>query len=1051
MRNVAHIVFAVVGIGAVAAAIGIYPASHAALVRPGHHPNQRVRPPQALSENRRQQAFTAYGNLPLTFVENRGQTDGRVRYYAQRGNFAVYFTPEEVVFSFRKPSPTSGRLSRTSASSATLSAPRDQPSNGAVLALRFVHANSQVALEAEERAPGEVSYFRGNDPARWQTGLPQYSQVVYRELWPGVDLRLREHAKSLKYEFRVRPGARPSNIRLAYTGASGVRLDGSGALLIESPAGVLRDAPPVAYQEISGVRVPVESRYVLNAAGEYGFAVGAQYQPGYELIIDPGVAYSTFLGGTSDEIGNGIAVDAAGNAYIVGTTQSPDYPTTAGAFKRTGAASNFSDVFVAKLNPTGTALVYSTFIGGSDLDWGRAIAIDAAGNAYIAGQTKSSGFPTTNGAFDRTFGIPANCPRCAVDNYDAFVTKLNATGSALVYSTFLGGASDIDDALGIAVDAAGSAYVTGETASADFPTTPGAFRTTRNGADDAYVTKLNPAGSALVYSTFLGGSQVDFGVRIAVDASNNAYVLGNTSSPDFPTTAGAFDTTQNGGFDIFVTKLNAAGSALVYSTFLGGAGFDSAGGLAIDSAGNAYVSGGTSSADYPVTPGAFQTVSQSSGGGGGFVTKLNATGSALVFSTFLGDAGVNGIALTPAGNMWVTGATTSLTFPTTPDAFQGFLHAGASSTEAFITELNSTGSALLYSTYLGGSNTDYGTDVRLDSAGNVYVTGKTLSSDFPTTPGAFDTVFKGELDIFWGDAFITKLALNGSPPPPPPLPTVASVTAPFGVVGGPGNSVLTTVTLTSGAQGTGAVVALTSSNPAVLSVPANLTIPTGAQTGTATATTSVVTADTPVTITASYNNSSKAVTVTVSPVPPPAVLSSIGFFPNTVTGGTAALAILGISNPAGPNGFTATLSANVPNIVTLPASVTVPPGQTNVSFNVPTAVVATQTGLTVFAMAGGVQQLAPLFVNPAAPPPPPTVTLTVSATGRSGQTVTSSPAGINVAVGNSMQASFASGTSIKLSVSGGRTAIWSGACTGNKTASCTFTLNGAASVTANVQ
>jgi hypothetical protein len=1053
MRNVGLIVLAVIGVGAVAAAIGIYPSSH----HPNQRANQHARPQLALSENRRQQALAAFGNLPLTFVENRGQTDRRVRYYAQRGNFAVYFTPAEVVFSFGKPSPTTaspvaGRF-RPPVIPAALSAPRDQPSTGVVLALRFLQANSQVALEAEERAPGEVSYFRGNDPARWQTGLPQYSQVVYRELWPGVDLRLREHAKSLKYEFRVRPGASVSNIRLAYAGASGVRLDGSGALIVESPAGSLRDAPPVAWQEIRGVRVPVESHYVLNAAGEYGFAVGAGYQPDRELIVDPGVAYSTFLGGTSDEIGNGIAVDAAGNTYIVGTTQSPDFTTTAGAFDRTGAVGTVSDVFVAKLNPAGTALVYATFIGGSNFEWGRAIAIDAAGNAYIAGQTKSSDFPTTRGAFDRTFGIPGNCPRCAIDNYDAFVTKLNAAGSALAYSTFLGGASDIDDALGIAVDSAGSAYVTGETGSTDFPVTPGAFRTTRNGAYDAYVTKLNPAGSALVYSTFLGGSQVDFGVRIAVDASNNAYVLGNTSSTDFPTTADAFDTTQNGAFDLFVTKLNAAGSALVYSTFIGGAGFDSAGGLAIDSAGNAYVSGGTSSADYPVTPGAFQTVSQSSGGGGGFVTKLNAAGSALVFSTFLGDAGVSGIALTPTGNMWLTGATTSLTFPTTPDAFQGFLHAGASSTEAFITELNSTGSALLYSTYLGGSNTDYGTDVRLDSAGNVYVTGKTLSSDFPTTPGAFDRVFKGELDIFWGDAFITKLALTGGPPPPPPLPTVATVTAPFGVTGGPGNTVLATVTLTSGAQGTGAVVALTSSNPAVLSVPANLTIPTGAQTGTVTAATSVVTADTPVTITASYNNSSKAATVTVSPVPPPAALQSIGFFPNIVTGGTAALAILSVTSPAGPGGFTATLSANVPNIVTLPASVTVPQGETNVAFNVPTAVVTAQTGLTVFAMAGGRTELTPLYVNPAAPPPPPTVVLTVSATGRSGETVTSSPAGISVAVGSSMQASFASGTSIRLSVSGGRSAIWSGACSsgGNKTTACTFTLNAAASVTANVQ
>ncbi len=425
-------------------------------------------------------------------------------------------------------------------------------------------------------------------------------------------------------------------------------------------------------------------------------------------------------------------------------------------------------------------------------------------------------------------------------------------------------------------------------------------------------------------------------------------------------------------------------------------------------------------------------------------------GSALLYSTFLGDAGASGLALTPDGSVWVTGATTSLSFPTTPDAFQGFLHAGPSSTDAFITELNATGSALLYSTYLGGGNTDHGTDLALDSAGNVYVTGETISADFPTTPTAFDKVFKGDPNIFWADAFITKLALNGTPPPPPPLPTIATLTAPFGVVGGPGNPVLVTVTLTSGAQGNGAVVALTSSNPAVLSVPANLTIPLGAQTGTATATTSVVTVDTPVTITASYNKSAKSATVTVSPVPGAPVLQSIGFFPNQVTGGTAALAILSLTNPAGPGGFTATLSTNVQGILTLPASVTVPEGQTNISFSVPTAVVNTQVGLTVFATAGGVQQLAPLYVNPAAPP---TVVLTVNATGRNGETVTSSPGGIQVSVGNAAQASFNLGTNITLSVSNGRSALWSGACSSgnNKTKTCTFTLNANAGVTANVQ
>ena len=439
---------------------------------------------------------TAYARLPVTFVENRGQTDQQVRYFARGPHYAFFLTPNQVVLSLMK------------------------AHSGLALGLEFLGGNPAVVVAGNERALGNVNYIRGSDPAAWRTDLPSYSEVVYHELWKGIDLRLREKDGSLKYEFHVRPGSKIADIRLAYRGANGIALDSAGRLVIQTALGPIHDAAPVSFQEIGGIRTPVESHYVLQAGGDsYGFGVGAGYRADRELIIDPGVEYSTFLGGTSHEIATGIAVDAAGNSYIVGFTQSPDFPTRPGSFDRTGATSNFGDVFVAKLNPAGTALVYSTFIGGSNFDWGRAIAIDGAGNAYIAGQTKSSNFPTTSNAFDRTFNV-LNCPRCGIDNYDAFVTKLNANGSALVYSTFLGGATDIDDALGIAVDAGGNAYVTGETGSSDFPVTTGAFDRTRNGEYDAFVTKLNPSGSGLVYSTFVGGAVVDFGARIKVDASN---------------------------------------------------------------------------------------------------------------------------------------------------------------------------------------------------------------------------------------------------------------------------------------------------------------------------------------------------------------------------------------------------------------------------------------------------------------------------------------------------------------------------------------------------
>ena len=878
-------------------------------------------------------ATNALAKLPVAFVENRGQTDARVRYYAQGSRYAFYLTADDVELAFAS----------------------KQPAIETALALRFVGRNPASIPEGALPVDGEVNYFLGSDPTRWTTHLQRYSQIVYRELWHGVDLRLHENAGVLKYEFRVRPGANVDDIQLEYAGADAVTVDDSGALLITTAMGVLRDSAPDSYQEIDGARVRVPSRYVLQTGNGrdagFTFAIDGNYRRDRDLIIDPGVAYSTFLGGSSHETGAGIAVDASGNTYIVGTTQSPDFPTTAGAFGRTGAATNVSDVFVTKLNATGTALVYSTFIGGSDFDFGRRIAVDGAGNAYITGQTKSSTFPTTGAAFDRTFNIPGNCPRCAIDNYDAFVTKLNATGSALVYSTFLGG-TDIDDGRGIAVDAAGNAYVIGETVSIDFPTTAGAISRTNHGAYDVFVTKLNASGSALVYSTYLGGTQVDNGERIVVDADGSAYAMGFTSSIDFPVTAGAFDTTANGSFDVFVAKINAAGSALVYSTYLGGSDSDSGGGLAIDSAGNAYISGGTASLDFPTTPGAFDTLPN---GGDAFVTKLNATGSGVIFSSLLGGSageGAAGIALDGAGHIWLTGTTSSADFPTVVGAADLSFNGVA---DAFVSELSADGSTLLYSSFFGGTQSDSGTDLVTDASGNVFVTGQTYSSDFPVTAGAFDVVFRGDPSIFWGDAFVMKITADTATSPPPP--------------------------------------------------------------------------------------------------PAPATLSSLSTNPSTVVGGNPSTGTVTLSAAAPAGGAAVSLSDNSA-ATTVPASVTVPAGATSANFTVTTMAVTASTSATISAMFGGVTQSAVLTVNPSAPPPSgQTATLTVTATGRSGERVTSTPAGINVATGSTGSASFTVGASITLTVSNGRDAIWSGACSsgGNKAQSCTLTLNAAANVTANVQ
>ena len=416
----------------------------------------------------------------------------------------------------------------------------------------------------------------------------------------------------------------------------------------------------------------------------------------------------------------------------------------------------YGDAFVTKLNSSGSALIYSTYLGGNAQEETTGITVDALGNAYVTGWVVGSwGFPTTPGAFQTTNG----------GDVDAFVTKLNPTGSALLYSTYLGGGA-WDFGKGISVDVSGNAYITGATSWMNFPTTAGAFQTTFAGGStlwmgDAFVTKLNPSGSALIYSTYLGGGSPDMGVSIAVDAGGNAYVTGETRSANFPTTAGAFQSTYGGGNqhggDAFVTKLNSSGSALVYSTYLGGGSIDIGTAIVVDPSGIAYVTGWTDSWNFPATPGALQT-----GYGGGlddaFVTKLNSTGSSLLYSTFLGGNGWDqaaGIRIDASGNAYLTGFTDS-NFPTTADALQT---APGGATDAFVAKLNSTGSSLLYSTYLGGSGSDYGAGIALDAAGYAYVTGN-AGSGFPTTPGAFQTTHGGSHSGYPGDGFVSKILVD---------------------------------------------------------------------------------------------------------------------------------------------------------------------------------------------------------------------------------------------------------------------------------------------------
>ena len=680
----------------------------------------------------------AYGQLPLSFEANVGQTHPQVDFISRGNGYTLFLTPREAVLALRSTSPSSSQ---------------------AVVRLKFVGSETKPRAVGHEELPGKVNYFIGKDPKRWRTGISTYAKVAYQNLYPGVDLVYYGNQRQLEYDFVVSPGIDPDIIALNFEGADQMKVDAQGELVLQTAGGEIRQRKPFIYQEVDGVRHEVAGSYKLKDRNTVGFQL-ADYDTSRPLVIDPVLVYSTFIGGSTDDIGWDIAVDPSGNAYVMGHTQQltlpSDFPTTVGAFDTThNGGDGDQDVFVTKLNPSGTALVYSTFLGGDGIDLARGIAVDTSGSAYLTGPTTSLDFPTTAGAFDPTHNGGF---------FDAFVTKLNPAGSALVYSTFLGAlVSDLSS--GIAIDTSGNAYVTGHTSSPSFPITVGAFDTTHNGSFDAFVTKLNAAGSALIYSTFLGGSDAETEPGIALDTSGSAYVAGTTFSPDYPTTVGAFDTTHNGSFigffrsDAFVTRLNATGSTLVYSTFLGGDNSDFGSDIAVDTSGNAYVTGSTLSNDFPTTAGAFDTTREI-GTFDGFVTKLNPSGSApLVYSTFLGGSDIeqsNGIEVDNAGNAYVTGSTGSSDFPTTVDAFDTTWNG---SSDVFVTKLNPSGSApLVYSTFLGGSRADLCNGIALDTSGSVYITGETPSSNFPTTAGVFDTTHNG-----MSDAFVAKLSEVGVP------------------------------------------------------------------------------------------------------------------------------------------------------------------------------------------------------------------------------------------------------------------------------------------------
>ena len=695
--------------------------------------SRRSRDPQPVPMKSGSALAVSYARLPLSFEANQGQADESVKFVSRGSGYTLFLTGTEAVLQLRnadfglrneqrpglrQPAPTPHSALRTP--------------HSAVLRLKLINANPSPEVRGLVELPGKSNYFIGNDPSKWRTNVPNYAKVEYRDVYPGINLVHYGNGGQLEHDFVVSPGADPSAIRFAIEGADKLELDAQGDLVLHAAGTEARLRKPMVYQEVDGTRreipamyrwrpagrpLPVSSSVLARHAGvaaatgtpavpQIAFEIGP-YDAARPLVIDPVLVYSTYLN-IPNSSGSAIAVDASGNAYVCGGW------------------------VVAKIKADGSALVYSTVIGGASCS---GIAVDVSGSAYVTGYAGSTGFPTAS-PLQATNG----------GGYDAFVAKLNPAGSALVYSTYLGGSGD-DYGYGIAVDSSGSAYVTGYTTSTNFPTASPFQATHGVSANnwDAFVTKLNAAGSALVYSTYLGGQCDDRALGIAVDTSGSAYVTGETGnclSNNFPTAA-PLQPAWGGGMDAFVAKLNAAGSALVYSTYLGGSGYDQGIGIAVDSSGNAYVMGFTSSTNFPTA-----SPLQATYGGGydAFVSKLNAAGSGLVYSTYVGGSRedwVQGIAVDSSGNAYVTGYTYSTNFPTA-SPLQATNGGG---NDAFVTKLDAAGSALVYSTYLGGSSYDYGLGIAVDSSGNAYVTGGTSSTNFPTVNPLQAS----------GDSFVAKL------------------------------------------------------------------------------------------------------------------------------------------------------------------------------------------------------------------------------------------------------------------------------------------------------
>jgi hypothetical protein len=700
----------------------------------------------------------AFGKLPLTFEANAGQVDPAVRFVSRTQRSTLFLTPSEAVLSLRRGEEES-----------------------AVVRMRMAGGNRNPRVLGENALPTKTNYFRGNDARRWRTDVANYAQVRYESVYPGIDVLYRGNERQVEYDFVIAPKANPGRIRVTFDGAQSMTLGNDGQLILGTAAGDLVQPRPYVYQEVNGRRQTVEGRYALRGSNEVGFVLG-RYDRSRPLVIDPVLAWSTYLGGSIEDFGYAIAVDGSGNTYITGATGSSDFPTV-GAIQGTKAYD--WDVFVTKINAAGTAIVYSTFLGGDGWnEYGLGIAVDSSGNAYVTGGTNATDFPgVTGGSIQPSFGGTGS-------NRDAFATRINAAGNAIDWSTYLGGSGD-EIAYGIAADSSGNCYVASGSGSTTLSFIDGsALQPSGNGGGDAFIVKIDSSG-AKVYATFLGGSGGDGAQSIVADSSGNAWVAGGTGSTDFPgVTGGSLQSTNAGNGDLFLAKINSGGTSLLYATYFGTSAADDLHSIVRDGSGNIYLTGETESTTFPgVTGGSAQP--SNAGSFDIYVTKLNSTATAVTWSTFLGGSDYEvsaGLGVDSSGNVYVGGMTNSTNFPVS-SAIQSTYGGGDVDTVA--AKINSSGTAVLWSTYLGGNDDDQAYGAVTDGSGNLYMAGFTATSAFPGTgSSAIQPTYGGGYD-----AYVVKISNSASP-------SLSSINPSSGV---PGTSVTLTGTGFGAVRGTGSV------------------------------------------------------------------------------------------------------------------------------------------------------------------------------------------------------------------------------------------------------